>query len=80
MKMNQTAVVIGEQLPIQHACTTPDGLHWLEIPVTGWDEVKHHAKKIISFDGRDYGWSCWNSDRMVSVFRNPLFPIARFTR
>ena len=57
-----------------------DGTHFLETPVTGWDDVKPHATMLLSFKGRTYGWSCWNSDRMVSIFRSPPFPSSHTRR
>lgn len=52
-----------------------DGRWWLEIAIpNGWDDVKKHTKKILEYQGREYGWSCWNSDRMVSVFVSPPPP------
>ena len=48
-----------------------DNLHWLELKVDDWDGVRENARDILLFDGREYGWSCWNSDRLVSIFRSP---------
>ena len=64
------ATFIKEVVPVTDKGEV-DGYHWLEISVTGWDDVKTHTKKILEYQGREYGWSCWNSDRMVSVFRSP---------
>jgi hypothetical protein len=73
--MNAFAVTppYSEELEITRAAEC-DGVHFIETPVSGWDDVKPHARKLLSFEGRTYGWSCWNSDRMVSVFRSPPFP------
>ena len=46
--------------------------YWMELEITGWDDVAKHNKHVLMFEGREYGWSCWNSDRMVSVFKSPL--------
>ena len=69
--MNE-ATIVENKIHIQRHSVTGE-LHWLEIQVTDWDDVKKLNRKILKFEGREYGWSCWNSDRMVSVFRSPPF-------
>lgn len=68
--MKKTAAFVREIIEVIDKGSS-EGIHWIEIPISGWDEVKTHTKKILEFNGREYGWSCWNSDRMVSVFRSP---------
>ena len=49
-----------------------DGRYYAKVAVPqGWDQVKAHCKLRLEFEGRIYGWSCWNSDRMESVFVSP---------
>jgi hypothetical protein len=56
---------------ISRHAVTDDGVHWIEIDISGWDDVRKTNKRTLIFEGREYGWSCWNSDRMVSVFKSP---------
>ena len=78
--MNMNANVVQNALPIQSTATTEGGVHWLEVKLdNGWDDAKRHAKMVLEFEGRLYCWSCWNSDRNVSVFRTGL-PVATVTK
>jgi hypothetical protein len=67
------ALVRGDVLPVVRNVEL-DGVWWLYVKITGWDDVKKHCRKTFDYEGRTYGWSCWDSDRMVSVFRSPPFP------
>jgi len=75
--MNAIATQNPNLLPV-HRYEEIEGQRWLEIQVSGWDDVEKHTKDILVFKDREYGWSCWNSDRMVSVFRSP--PFDRYAR
>lgn len=47
-----------------------DGSRWLRIDVpNGWDDVKKLTKRVLSFEGRTYIFSCWNSDTYTCTFR-----------
>ena len=75
--MSNLATVVPappDAIEVDSHCNTGDGLYWLELKVADWDDVRKHNKDILLFQGRQYGWSCWNSDRLVSVFRSPPFP------
>ncbi len=51
----------------------PDiGREFITFDVTGWDEVKKLTKKVLTFDGRDFIFSAWNSDRNEIYFYRPL--------
>ena len=40
------------------------------IPVpNGWDEVKPLVGRVLLVDGVAYGFTGWNSDRLVAYFR-----------
>lgn len=73
------ATVIPNEIPIHRHSTDEQGVGWLEIQIEDWDDVKRTNRKVLEFEGRRYTWSCWNSDRMVSVFKTGL-PVARLTR
>ena len=75
--MNDLATIIPapkDAIEVNSHCQMENGTYWLELKVSDWDDVKKHNKDTLLFQGREYGWSCWNSDRMVSVFRSPPFP------
>lgn len=44
------------------------GVGYAEVEVSGWDDVKRLVK-AIDIRGRVYGFSGWNSDRMVAYYR-----------
>ena len=49
-----------------------DGRFFARVSVPqGWEQVKPHCNMRLEFEGRTYGWSCWDSDRMESVFVSP---------
>lgn len=39
----------------------------LEVPA-GWDDVKHLHARVITFAGRRFGFTGWNSDRNHAYF------------
>ena len=39
----------------------------LEVPA-GWDDVKHLHNRVITFAGRRFGFTGWNSDRNHAYF------------
>lgn len=46
------------------------GDDWLETPVPGgWDEVQRLDGKVLLVDGVPYGYTGWNSDRLVAYFK-----------
>jgi hypothetical protein len=44
-----------------------EGHHWLEVPVTDWDDVKT-LPVGLRYEGRTYGRTGWNSDRGVAYY------------
>ena len=49
-------------------CRQIDGFWWIEVPTPNdWDDAKN-LPKLLNFDGRRYGWSCYNSDRHVAIY------------
>lgn len=38
----------------------------------GWDEVKRYVNKVLTFEGRDFAFSGWNSDRNEVYFTRQL--------
>lgn len=79
------ATIVPNEIPILRYHTDEEGIGWLYIKVEdadgdgGWKDVKRTNEKVLEFEGRKYVWSCWNSDRMESVFKTSQ-PIARLTK
>jgi hypothetical protein len=38
----------------------------------GWDDVKKLVKKVLTFEGRKFAYTGWNSDRNEAFFARPL--------
>ena len=50
-----------------------DGRGWLYISVpNGWDDVSKLCKKVLTYDGRKFLYSGWNSDRNDCFFKEEL--------
>jgi len=50
-----------------------DGRGWLYISVpNGWDDVKKISKKVLTYEGRKFLFSGWNSDRNDCFFKDEL--------
>jgi hypothetical protein len=50
-----------------------DGRGWLYIVVpNGWDDVKKISKKVLTYEGRKFLFSGWNSDRNDCFFKEEL--------
>jgi hypothetical protein len=50
-----------------------DGRGWLYIAVpNGWDDVKKISKKVLTYGGRKFLFSGWNSDRNDCFFKEEL--------
>lgn len=49
------------------------GRGWLYISApNGWDDVKKICKKVLTYDGRKFLFSGWNSDRNDCFFKEEL--------
>ena len=48
-----------------------NGYNWLVIDIpNGWDDVKKICKKVLSYNGKKYTFTGWNSDRNECFFRD----------
>lgn len=55
----------------------PSGVRWLTVGApSGWDDVRPLTSRVLEFEGRQYGFTGWNSDRNVAYFRTGA-PVAR---
>jgi len=64
------ATIEKNQIPVVPTVRMDDGSHWLTIDIpNGWDDVKKLTKKVLSFEGRRYTFSAWNSDTLRCYFR-----------
>ena len=68
-----TATVSPNEISVQHSVRSDVGREFLKFDVpNGWDDVKKICKKVLTFDGRKFVFSCWNSDYNYCVFYRML--------
>ena len=61
------ATVAPELIEVIHSTRGEE--HWLTISVpNGWGDVKKICKKVLEFEGRNYTFRGWNSDRNDCMF------------
>lgn len=55
----------------------------IDVP-NGWDDVKKICKKVLSYDGRKFTFTGWNSDTLQCYFVRSLLtgiePVATFVK
>jgi len=63
-----TAKVVSNLIPVNHIVRAGerDRLH-LDVP-NGWDDVKKICRKVLQYEGRNYTFIGWNSDRNEAFF------------
>lgn len=57
---------------VRYAKRLDIGREFITFDITGWDEVSKLSKKVLTFDGRDFIFSAWNSDKNEIYFYRPL--------
>jgi len=71
------ARIVPESLAVMNAEVDLSGAYWLTVGApNGWDDVKPLTSRVLEFEGRQYGFTGWNSDRNVAYFRTGA-PVAR---
>ena len=68
-----TATFSPNEISVEHCVQHDVDREFLifDIP-NGWDDVKKICKKVLIYDGREFVFSCWNSDRMKCYFYRML--------
>jgi len=65
-----TATIVPNVLPVKSHTERPGMGHYITIDCpAGWDDVKKICKKVLEFEGRNYTFTGWNSDRNEAFFR-----------
>ena len=60
------ATLLQNEISVTHSVR--GDREYLKFSITGWDEVEKLTKKILSYDGKKFKFSCWNSDDLYCVF------------
>lgn len=68
-----TATISPNEISVQHCVREDVGREFLTFDIpNGWDDVKRICKKVLTYDGRKFVFSCWNSDTMKCHFYRML--------
>lgn len=66
------AKVVPDAVPVFYSKC--DNMEYLTFSVpNGWDDIKPMVNKVLRFEGKDFTFSGWNSDKNLCYFRRPLF-------
>lgn len=64
---------VTNSLPVTHSVRPDVGREFLTIPLPdGWDSAKRLTDKVLLFEGREFAWTGWNSDRNEAFFCRAL--------
>ena len=67
------AAILQNEVPVQHSVRPDVGLEFLQVSCPdGWDDVKKICRKVLSYEGKKFTFSGWNSDRNVAYFNRPI--------
>ena len=67
-----TATISKDELKVEHSVRPDVGREFLTIDIDGWDEVKRLTNKVLTFEGKKFTFSGWNSDDNKCYFAKPL--------
>ena len=71
-----TAKPIKDAYVIQSHETLPDGVRVLILPLDDGFGTYQSLRQALSYSGREYGKTGWNSDRLLAYYRDDA-PIAK---
>ncbi len=79
-----TATIVKNEISVRHASHPEINYEFLTVHCDGgWDEVKKLTNKVLTFKGRKFTWSGWNSDKndcyFVRLLNGPAPSIARIS-
>lgn len=82
--MSATATILpANEIAVRHSVREEVGKEFLQFDIpNGWEDVKKISKKILTYEGRKFTFSCWNSDYLYCCFARPLsgdVPTATFS-
>jgi hypothetical protein len=77
------ATICPTEIPVVHSIRPDVGREFLTISCPdGWDDVKKICKKVLTYEGRKFTFTGWNSDRNEAFFAKPInqdAPIAKIS-
>ena len=74
-----TATINPKEIPVQHSIRPDVGREFLTVKIpNGWDDCKKIKNKVLTFEGKKFTWSGWNSDTDEAYFVCPIGGNAQF--
>ena len=68
-----TATINPREIQVRHSVRPDVNREFLTVSCPkGWDDVKRIKDKILTFEGRKFAFTGWNSDRNEAFFARPL--------
>ena len=71
--MTTNATILNNKIAVTYSHRPDVGREYLLITVKDWDEVKKLTTKVLSYDGREFVYTSWNSDRNECFFSRGLY-------
>ncbi len=63
------ATILPNEIAVVHTTRAEIGREFLTISVpNGWEDVKKLTKKVLTYDGRKFTFSAWDSDNLKCYF------------
>lgn len=66
----KTATISPDLLVVRPSGTRPEFLT-VSVP-NGWEDVSPLVGRVLEFEGRNYGFTGWNSDRNEAYFKSAV--------
>jgi len=67
------ATILPNEISVVHSVRPEVNREYLTVNVpAGWDDVKKIAKKVLTYDGRKFTFTGWNSDTLQCYFVRSL--------
>lgn len=67
------ATIIPNEIPVVYSHRPDIGREFIMVEVpNGWDDVAKLCRKVLSYDGRKFTFTGWNSDRNECYFARSL--------
>jgi hypothetical protein len=61
------ATVASNLIPVRHVAASDGDRLIVDVP-NGWDDTKKICKKVLQYEGKNYTFRGWNSDRNEAFF------------
>lgn len=67
--METTATIAKNKIAVRHSTRPELNREYLNIDCpNGWDDVKKLTRKVLTYGGKDFTFTGWNSDRNECYF------------